>query len=61
MMKELHKRATIVAENTFHKYACSCLTRCICGCTGTGNAGNLNWVEQQVRVNQKASGVANNY
>lgn len=57
-MKKLVKRNTELKANVFHKSACSCLTQCIVGCTGAGNAGDLNWVEQQVRYNQRADGVA---
>ncbi len=57
-MRTLVKRNTESKVNAFHKSACSCLTQCIVGCTGSGNAGNINWVEQQVRYNQRADGIA---
>ena len=46
------------SKNMFHKSACSCLTTCIVGCTGTMPMWNA---ESQVRPNQREDGVRNGY
>lgn len=56
-MKKLSKRMDVSRRNVFHKSACDCLTRCICGCTGSGSAGDLNWVENQIQYNQLSNNV----